>query len=673
MGGFRLGSHRKDRGQTPPAPAEAPGSGRPVAESPVARNRIQPTDFGNMANPLASSARKASKADVWASTGATAPEEGSYSRPGRAERPNWTPNQAPAGQNVNGQPAKVRWQAPAPAPAPAAPVNRNGHSTIQPPRSSYNPEAPQSANGNARTEIDYVEERPAPRANSGSSHQSALSVALDSQLSDPPARTAPVHEPIEENKSNGRSAQGAWAEGLEDDDWDSEDEDVESVDGDRVPRVLVLDRVGDFSNDLARATVDLDPAPEILRLSRSTQVIDVVEQEEPDVIVVAPEEVTGAGLKRLAEIHRIDPKIVIVLSEGTKPVTSAQTAACGTSDIIPAGTTKARLRSKMMRALQTAEELRQEHLVVEERIVFQEPSFLGQALEPEPEPVHEYVPAPVVARPAARSTKSARVFTVASASGGCGKTFYATNFAAYLAKATGGRVLLVDLDLQFGEVAISLHLRPKRTISELVQEEDIAAALSDYVVDHGAGYKVLCAPRDPIAGDKVGPRETTAVLEAARTQFDYIVVDTPPSINETCLAAFDQSQSLVIMATMDLPSLKNLRVFLETLKKLNLPADQVSLVVNKAESGTGIDLKEVEPLYPQGFSAVLPYAKQVSWSINMGMPVMVADPNADISRKLFEGAVKLVAPLPGKQVPWMAPAAAPRRGWFSRLLKGKAK
>ncbi|MEX0789643.1 MAG: AAA family ATPase, partial [Actinomycetota bacterium] len=527
-------------------------------------------------------------------------------------------------------------------------------------------------NGSAQSELGYVEERRTPRSNSGSSHQSALSVALDNQMSEETPRPAPARESAKDTEGNGRSAQGAWAAGLQDDSWDSdEDENEEEVDEDRVPRVLVLDRVGDFSSDLARATVDLDPAPEILRLSRSTQVIDVVAQEEPDVIVVAPEEVTGAGLKRLAEIHRNDPKIVIVLSESTKPVTAAQTSACGTSDIIPTGPTKARLRSKMVRALKTAEELRQEHLVFEDRIVVQEAPFVEH--KPEPAPVEEYVPAPFVAKPAARNTRLARVFTVASASGGCGKTFYATNFAAYLAKATGGKVLLVDLDLQFGEVAISLHLRPKRTISELVQEDDIAAALSDYVVDHGAGYKVLCAPRDPIAGDKVGPRETTAVLEAARTQFDYIVVDTPPSINETCLAAFDQSQSLVIMATMDLPSLKNLRVFLETLKKLNLPADQVSLVVNKAESGTGIDLREVEPLYPQGFSAVLPYAKQVSWSINMGMPVLVADPNADISRKLAEGAVKLVPPLPGKQIPWMAPAAAPRRGWFSRLLKGKAK
>lgn len=672
MGGFRLGSHRKDRGQLPPVPPEAPGKGQPVTERGAVGTKVHTADYGNMANPLALNARKASKADVWASSGAPVSQDSSFSRPGRAERPNWA-TQAPApaaGQNGNGQPVKARWQPPAAAPAvqsgPAGNGNGHGPSAIQPPRSSRPVEQPEPAR---ETQAKQKAAEAKPARNLGSSHQSALSAALGNQAPEDIEAQAEAEAQHLRNSSHEPTTQGAWAAGLQDDSWDSDDD--EEADEDRVARILVLDRVGEFASDLARATVDLDPAPEILRLSRSTQVIDVVEQEEPDVIVVAPEEVTGAGLKRLAEIHRNDPKIVIVLSEGTKPVTAAQTSACGTSDIIPMGSTKARLRSKMVRALQTAEELRQEHLVVEERVVIQEAPFMEHKQDHTPPP--SYVPAPVVSKPVSRNTRLARVFTIASASGGCGKTFYATNFAAYLAKATGGKVLLVDLDLQFGEVAISLHLRPKRTISELVQEEDISTALSDYVVDHGAGYQVLCAPRDPIAGDRVGPRETTAVLEAARTQYDYIVVDTPPSINETCLAAFDQSQSLVIMATMDLPSLKNLRVFLETLKKLNLPADQVSLVVNKAESGTGIDLKEVEPLYPQGFSAVLPYAKQVSWSINMGMPVLVADPNADISRKLAEGAVKLVPPLPGKQIPWMAPAAAPRRGWFSRLLKGKAK
>ena len=492
MGGFRLGSSRKDRGQPPPVPAEAPGKGQPAVEAPVAtRSRVATADFGSMANPLAQSARRASKSEFAAMKGNGSPAgeitAGSYSRPGRAERPRWAiPSQAGAPALGVDQPATARWKPPAPEPAPSvassgAPmVNGHGSTGIQPARRQPDPESSGRHPG-----VPANGTKVQDRQESGSQA---------------PSEAQHTHEI---SQANGRAPQGAWAAGLRDESW-NQDEDEERDEG-HGPRILVLDRAGNFSTQLARATIDLDPAPEILRLSRSVQVIDVVEQEEPDVIVVAPEEVTGAGLKRLAEIHRKDPKIVIVLSEGTRPVTAAQTAACGTNDIIPKGSTKARLRARMVRALQTAEELRQQHLVVEERVVVRESAPASEP-EREADPVRSYAPAPAPAsgpapaRKPVPSTKLARVFTVASASGGCGKTFYSTNFAAYLAKATGGKVLLVDLDLQFGEVAISLHLRPKRTISELVQEEDIAAALNDYVVDHSAGYKVLCAPgtRSPV-------------------------------------------------------------------------------------------------------------------------------------------------------------------------------
>jgi MinD-like ATPase involved in chromosome partitioning or flagellar assembly len=464
-------------------------------------------------------------------------------------------------------------------------------------------------------------------------------------------------------------------------DWEDDD----SFEEDHVPKVLVIDRQGQFSADLAKATAVLDPTPEVLRLSRPTEVVEVVAQESPDVIVVAPGEMTGAGLRRLAQIHRTDHRVAIVLSDNGKPLSPAQMAACGTSDILPNRPTKAKFKSRIARALKAAEKLRQEQVVVTERVVVQEvrTPLDAPVVEEEPyiveeEPIEvemeEAIPAPA---PRPRQSKKhqtglARVFTVASASGGCGKTFFSTNLAAYLARVTRGRVLLVDLDLQFGEVAIALHLRPQRTIAELVEEDNLVAALPDFVVHHRSGFKVLCAPKDPVAGDRVGPRQATEILEAARADYDYIVVDTPPTINETCLAAFDQSQSLVVMATMDLPSLKNLRVFLQTLEKLSLPADQVCLVINKAESGTGIDLKEVEPLYPQGFTSVLPYAKQVSWSLNVGVPILEADPDAQISRKLAETGVKLVPPNPGMILPWAPSSSQPRRGWFMRLLKGSA-
>lgn len=649
-----LGGHRKAREVTPPESAA-----QLIGETATGKvyTATAERDFGSMANPLANGAYKPKQKMNWPFT-----TTGNIAQGGDATAP-----------VTNGHAGPSATQTPV-----APPVESNG--------------TPGAVNGSAAGVGSAWNDQQTAKA--ADAYFGNYGVRLRAANGAPAALAVPEQQkveyqaPVADYQSPSAADHpspplGAWAGRTHADDADDEDayESDEDYPGGYVPKVLVLDRSGQFSSELARAGVGLEPAPEVFRLNRSTQVVEVAIQEEPDVIVVAPAEVSEACLRRLAHVHREDPRIVIVLSDNGKTLPTNLTAACGTSEIIPQNPTKAKLRSKLVRALETADGLRKEHLIVEERVVVQEaPVFTPEpaAAFTEAPAVEDRVPftpaaAPVRERQDARNVGLARVFTVASASGGCGKTFYATNLAAYLVKATGGKVLLVDLDLQFGEVAISLHLRPKRTIAELVQEDDMGAALPDYLVEHSAGFKVLCAPKDPITGDRVGPRETTAVLEAARGQFDYIVVDTPPSINETCLAAFDQSQSLIIMATMDLPSLKNLRIFLETLKKLNLPADQVALVVNKAESGTGIDLKEVEPLYPQGFSAVLPYAKQVSWSINMGVPVLIADPNAEITRKLVAGAIKLVPPAPRVELPWSTAETKVKRGWFMRLLKGSAK
>lgn len=626
VGSFRLGGHRKDRGQSPPVRPAANGHG---VESQNRTEQGAERDFGRMANPLASSAY-------------------------RSRTPVARPHQS-FSQVQHFQDSGHRYDAAKPAGNPPVAERSNG----------YRRPAAQTdfASREAAVAPPQVDEAASHRFNeellSGSQAEEAFADYRTLRRAVDEA-THPSYVPeLRASQTPERNGDSSWSTLAAEADYQEEVDDQEG------PRILVVDRAGAFAHELAEATVDLEPTPEILRLSRSTQLIEVVDQEQPDILVIAPEEMTGAGLRRVISVHRAYSEVVIVLSESEKDLSPNQIAAAGARDLIPLDPSHDQLRKRIASAVQTIERKRIKHVPTYER-------------EPEPEvyeePAPEYVPSFMQTPRSTTSTntKLARVFTVASASGGCGKTFYSTNLAAYLAKATGGKVLLVDLDLQFGEVAISLHLRPKRTIAELVAEDDIPAALSEYVVGHNGDFHVLCAPRDPIAGDKVGPRETTAVLEAARAAYDYVVVDTPPSINETVLAAFDQSQSLVLMATMDLPSLKNLRVFLETLKKLNLPADQVSVIVNKAESGTGIDLKEVEPLYPQGFSSVLPYAKQVSWSINMGVPVLVADPDADISRKFVQGALKLAKPVPGVVLPWSTNAGPTRRGWFSTLMKGKA-
>ena len=234
----------------------------------------------------------------------------------------------------------------------------------------------------------------------------------------------------------------------------------------------------------------------------------------------------------------------------------------------------------------------------------------------------------------------ARVFTVSSATGGCGKTFMATNMSLFLARHTGARVVLVDLDLQFGEVSTALRLRPNYTIYDALHRDgddgdfEFGEHLDEFLVGHEGGFSVLAAPKDPAEADRIGPADVTRILDVLRSHCDYLVVDTPAALTEVVLAAFDVSEHLFSLATVDLPSVRNLGVFLQTLDKLRIPSENISLILNKAERDVGLDIGQITRLFPQGFKAILPYAREVSRSINMGMPVLASDPTAEVSRKL---------------------------------------
>ena len=175
---------------------------------------------------------------------------------------------------------------------------------------------------------------------------------------------------------------------------------------------------------------------------------------------------------------------------------------------------------------------------------------------------------------------------------------------------------------------------------------------------------VLAAPREPSEADRITPPDVTRIIEAVRKQFDYVIVDTPPQLNESVLAAFDLSDMLYVMATLDLPSVRNMSVFLSTLDRLKISTDNVKLILNKAESDVGIDIEQVTKLFPQGFQAVLPYAKEVSRSINLGMPVMAASPQAEISRLMATGMRPL---LPAEAQARIEATPVPKkRGLFAR-------
>src|SRR3546814_4423800 len=139
------------------------------------------------------------------------------------------------------------------------------------------------------------------------------------------------------------------------------------------------------------------------------------------------------------------------------------------------------------------------------------------------------------------------------------------------------------------------RLRPKYTIFDALQREDtdetdLQAHIEEYCVTHETNVSVLSAPREPSEADRISPPDVTRIIEALRNRFDYVIVDTPPALAETVLAAFDLSDMLYVMATLDLPSVRNMSVFLGTLERLKVPTANVRLILKKAETDVGIEI-----------------------------------------------------------------------------------
>jgi pilus assembly protein CpaE len=383
------------------------------------------------------------------------------------------------------------------------------------------------------------------------------------------------------------------------------------------PKILVLERSAELAEMVREATEGIDPGVEVVACSRVGAVNDVLHQQGPFAVLFAgPSLASRSGLRRLAAIHEDSPATSILMAFSDRPDASLrEIVQAGADDILRLPFDQDDLVMALERALDIGGRR------------------MGRAA-PRSEP--GVTPLPV---PPAVPTQ-ARVFTVSSATGGCGKTFLATNMALFLARHTGKRVVLVDLDLQFGEVSTALRLRPNYTIYDALQRDgdddtfDFGEHLDEFLVHHEGGFSVLAAPKDPAEADRIGPAEVTRILDVLRSHCDYLVVDTPAALTEIVLAAFDVSEHLFSLATVDLPSVRNLGVFLQTLDKLRIPSDNISLILNKAERDVGLDIGQITRLFPQGFKAILPYAREVSRSINMGMPVLASDPTAEVSRKL---------------------------------------
>lgn len=232
------------------------------------------------------------------------------------------------------------------------------------------------------------------------------------------------------------------------------------------------------------------------------------------------------------------------------------------------------------------------------------------------------------------ASRRGRIMTVFSAKGGAGKTTLATNLAVHLAQQ-GESVVLADLDLEFGDVATALgDVEPEHSIVEAERVGVDTASLAAIMSTHSSGLRFLPAPNDPDTGHDMTDDTIRAVLEQLADDFEFVVVDTPPTLKPSVLAAFDVSDLLIVMTTLDMLSLKNLGIAWHTLNELQFPLARRQLVCNRADSQVRLTVEQIEGVVGASVRCRIPSSSDVPASQVDGAVLVSTDPAHPVSQAI---------------------------------------
>jgi pilus assembly protein CpaE len=223
-----------------------------------------------------------------------------------------------------------------------------------------------------------------------------------------------------------------------------------------------------------------------------------------------------------------------------------------------------------------------------------------------------------------------------SSKGGTGKSFIATNLAIDLYNQTKKRVVLVDLNYQSGDVALILDIIPKHTffdITSILNQLD-AEMLSSYLTPHSSGIKILPAPVNPTQSESISTKATLKILDTLSKICDYMVIDSPANFSENTLAILDKIDYLCMVASMDVLSIKNLKVSLEVVEQLNFPYEKILLIINRANTKVGITTDEIEATLTRKIDIAIPSDRLVPLTINQGNPIINTHPKSAVSKSI---------------------------------------
>jgi pilus assembly protein CpaE len=278
----------------------------------------------------------------------------------------------------------------------------------------------------------------------------------------------------------------------------------------------------------------------------------------------------------------------------------------------------------------------------------------------------------VMSKAIARTTRAelngargeARLICVLGPKGGTGKTLTSCNLAVALA-LTNARVLIIDLDLQFGDVALCLGVPPEKTMYDLAMsggslDED---KLTDYVMKHETGVDVLLAPARPDQASAITIELLRDVLVIARAHYDFVIADTPPGFTAEVISTIDASSDLVMVGTLDSLSLKNTKLGLETLQLMDYDEGKIQLVLNRADTRVGISHHDVVAVLGREPNIFIPSDREIPRAVNEGIPITLSRPQSYAAASFHELAALFTDNAPAAE-PVASGSSGGRRSLF---------
>jgi pilus assembly protein CpaE len=266
-------------------------------------------------------------------------------------------------------------------------------------------------------------------------------------------------------------------------------------------------------------------------------------------------------------------------------------------------------------------------------------------------------------RPADDNVEEHQVVAVFSPKGGAGRTTLATNLALALHRETGQRVALVDANLQFGDVGVLLNLNPKnRSVLDAVEggepDRDI---IESVMVDHSTGIRVLLAPPSPEGADLVTPAYLRKIVEMLKESHDWVIVDVPSGLNDHTLGVLDAADQILVVAALEITTIKNVRLFLEVADQLDYERSKLRLVINRSDASQGIRIGDVEASIRRPIDgAIVSDGRLAVLAVNRGVPFVVSHPESPLSRDVIKLARTIAGEGPTEQ------NKTAKRGLFAR-------